>query len=249
MKTFIVILLFLGSGIISSAQNAFTIRGKVAAAGTGDYLEFANIIISDSADKQINAGITGKNGTFKIDNIPQGKINLKLSYLGFLGMDTSFLLQKNLMLGKLVLKPRIEDLSGIEIKQDAKPIEYRPDKQVINVSQQAMASGGNAADVLAASPSISVDAEGNVSLRASQDFQLLINGLPSQQNPSEALAAIQAENIHQIEVITSPSAKWAAEGSSGIINIIMKKKAALRTECPAQRKYSLGEETQPGAQY
>ena len=102
-------------------------------------------------------------------------------------------------------------------------VTFQIDKKVINVEQMNTVVSQTAVQVLANIPSISVDIDGNVSLRGSQGFTLLIDGIPSTIPSSEALQLIQASNIKDIEIITNPSAKYDAEGTAGIINIILKK--------------------------
>ncbi len=114
-------------------------------------------------------------------------------------------------------------LEGVEVQGEATAMTYQIDKKVINVGQQATAISGSVVEVLENVPSVTVDIEGNVSLRGSSNFTVLIDGWPSVLEPSEALQQIPASTVENIEIITNPSAKHDPEGAAGIINIVMKK--------------------------
>ncbi|MCD4664130.1 MAG: TonB-dependent receptor plug domain-containing protein, partial [Bacteroidales bacterium] len=101
--------------------------------------------------------------------------------------------------------------------------EYRMDKKIVNVSEDIMASGGSAVEVLENVPSIDVDIEGNVSMRGTSNFQVLVDGKPSVLSGNDALLQIPASTIDRIEIITNPSAKYDPDGVGGILNIILKK--------------------------
>ncbi|MBX2841556.1 MAG: TonB-dependent receptor [Flammeovirgaceae bacterium] len=126
-------------------------------------------------------------------------------------------------LGKIVLPRAISELDEVEIVADEMSVEYRIDRKVINVSQQLTAASGSAVDILENLPSITVDIEGNVALRGSTGFMVLIDGRPTVLESSEALQQLPANSIENIEIITNPSAKFNPDGTSGIINIITKK--------------------------
>ncbi|MFW6310063.1 MAG: TonB-dependent receptor domain-containing protein, partial [Prolixibacteraceae bacterium] len=119
--------------------------------------------------------------------------------------------------------PSAVELEGVEVVADKSPIEYKLDKKVVNVSQVINAAGGTAVDVLENTPSVQVDIEGNVSVRGSSNFTVLIDGRPSVLSGSEALRQIPSSSIESIEIITNPSAKYEPDGTAGIINLVMKK--------------------------
>jgi outer membrane receptor protein involved in Fe transport len=120
----------------------------------------------------------------------------------------------------------VEQLEGVEVIAERTTVELRLDKKIYNVGQDLTVSGGTVSDVLDNVPSVSVDVEGNVQLRGNDDVRILINGKPSAitgLNSAEALQQLPAESIEKVEVITSPSARYDAEGSGGIINIILRR--------------------------
>ena len=246
-NAFILSFLIIASALTAMAQQTFSIRGKIVCAQSGSELAFASLHLEEMNGKADLNIVSDSKGNFHLPKVPAGKYTLKVSYVGY---ETRVLpevvVQGNIKLGNTELKPLITDLQGVEVVSENKAIDYHPDKQVINISQQLLAKGGNAADALRDIPSIQVDAEGNVSLRGSRDFTLLLDGRPVMMQTAEVLNSIQAENIHQIEVITSPSAKYEAEGSTGIINIITKKEylhgidGLLNLSIANGEKYSAG---------
>ncbi len=124
------------------------------------------------------------------------------------------------------MKPNIESLNEVSIVAKRKAIKSSVDKQVLNVGSNLLATGGTAVDALRLSPSIQTDSDGNVKLRGSSKYIVLINGRPTTLSSQEVLQQTPANNISKIEVITNPSVKYNAEGGSGIINIILKKNVA-----------------------
>ena len=126
-------------------------------------------------------------------------------------------------LGEIQIHPTTLLLENVVVEGERSPVTYQIDKKVINPDQMQTVISGNAADVLANVPSVQVDIEGNVSLRGSQNFTVLIDGRPSLMDAQDALQQISATSIERIEIITNPTAKYDADGTAGIINIILKK--------------------------
>ena len=131
--------------------------------------------------------------------------------------------KKDVDIGTLTIEPASTSLDAVEVVANRPQIEYKIDKKVVTVDQNIVAAGGTAVDALENTPSVQVDIEGNVELRGSSNFTVLIDGRPSVLKGSEALQQLPASTIQSIEIITNPSAKYDPEGSAGIINVIMKK--------------------------
>lgn len=221
-----------------SGKKGPTIKGRIA--GTvidsisGQPVEFATLVLIKSADgKQQDGGITESDGSFKIIEVENGKYDLNISFLGYEpkvleGLETT-LEKPDLDLGTIYILPTGVNLEEVTVTGQAALVENRIDKLVYNAEKDASTVGGDAADVLRNVPLLSVDLDGNVSLRGSSNIQILINGRPSTlfgSNPADALKTIPANQIKTVEVITTPTAKYDGEGSSGIINIITKKRNA-----------------------
>ncbi|NJL76731.1 MAG: TonB-dependent receptor [Saprospiraceae bacterium] len=217
-------------------QGSSAIKGKVTGllidSVSNAPVEFATVVLLDSkTDKEINGTVTDEKGQFKISDVNLGSYKLVCSFLGYATKTVSDIVlskktpDSDLMNIKLVMDNYV--LEGVTVTEEASLYENKIDKIVYNVEKDATVAGGDATDVLRNTPLLSVDLDGNVSLRGSQNIQILINGRPSgmfASSVSEALRSIPANQIKSVEVVTTPTAKYDAEGSAGIINIITKKK-------------------------
>lgn len=203
------------------------ITGSVLEQNTNTPLEYATLVLESLRDStKITGGITDVNGKFSIETIP-GRYNVSVEYISF----TSYKLKGQTYrvstdLGTIKLAPDVAQLEGVEVIAEKTTVEIRLDKKIYNVGKDLTVRGGTVSDVLDNVPSVSVDVEGNVQLRGNDDVRILINGKPSALtglNSAEALQQLPAESIEKVEVITSPSARYDAEGSGGIINIILRR--------------------------
>jgi outer membrane receptor protein involved in Fe transport len=204
------------------------IKGTVLDSRMKEPVEFATVALYDvETNELITGSITDFLGHFKIEQPGAGEYYLIVSFIGFEEKKTErFYLdvdRKNLNLGKIIINPSANDLEEVEIVAKKSPIEYRIDKKVINVDKQLTSEAGTAVDILENVPSVQVDIEGNVTLRGSSGFTVLIDGKPTILDPSDALRQIPSSSIENIEIITNPSVKYEPDGTSGIINIVTKK--------------------------
>jgi len=204
------------------------ISGLVFDKQTGEPIEYANIVIYKMRDGSMVSGtISDSKGSFIMKKVPFGMYKITLDFIGYdkITIDSVRVIPRNMDvdLGKRILSQSMVMLEGVDIVADKISYEYKIDKKIVNVSQDATSAGGTAADVLENTPSVEVDIEGNVTMRGSGNFTVLINGRPSILEGSDALQQIPASNIENIEIITNPSAKYDPDGTSGIINVILKK--------------------------
>lgn len=201
------------------------ISGKVIEKVSKQPLEYATITFTNTqSPKLIAGGITNPKGEFDIDVTP-GVYDIKIEFISFKTITIKEKdLQKTSNLGQIALEEDASQLNEVVVRAEKSSVEIKLDKKVYNVGQDMMVKGGTVSDVLDNVPSVSVDTEGNVSLRGSDNIRILIDGRPSYAvNIAEALKQLPADAIDKVEVITNPSARYDAEGGSGLINIILKK--------------------------
>ncbi|MCW8804004.1 MAG: carboxypeptidase-like regulatory domain-containing protein, partial [Ignavibacteriaceae bacterium] len=234
MKLFIKIFLIIASlSFISFSQQrqgnfpGGSISGKVFDSATKHTIEYANIIIFSVRDSSmVTGGVTNSEGSFNLSIDRPGNFKVEVRFIGY---DTEVLNavikpgSLKIDLGEILIHPSVVTLSDVVVQGNRSPVTYEIDKKVISPDQMQTVISGNAADVLANVPSVQVDIEGNVSLRGSQSFTVLIDGRPSVLDAQDALQQVAASSIDKIEIITNPSAKYDPEGTAGIINIILKK--------------------------
>ena len=203
------------------------VTGTVIDKESGQPLEYATLVLqSVRKPEEITGGITNLDGVFEVE-APAGMYNISVEYISYKTFKKEQqLLRSDTDLGRIVLAIDVEQLAEVEVIAEKTTVELRLDKKIYNVGKDLTVSGGTVSDVLDNVPSVSVDVEGNVQLRGNDDVRILINGKPSAitgLNSTEALRQLPAESIEKVEVITSPSARYDAEGSGGIINIILRR--------------------------
>jgi outer membrane receptor protein involved in Fe transport len=218
-----------------SAQSADSARvsGLVVEESTRLPLEFAQVSLMDPADSsQVRGTLSGPEGAFRLQGIRPGHYYLEIGLLGFKTLRTRVFPvpagSGDTRLGTLVLEPSDMLLKEAEVTADRSALNTAIDRRIYLPEKDLQAQTGSASDVLQNIPSVSVDAEGAVSLRGSSNVTFLINGRPSglmKANSAAALEQMPASSIERIEVITNPSAKFRPDGTAGIINIVLKKNA------------------------
>lgn len=204
-----------------------TYFGKIVDATSQEPVSYVTIVaVSKTTDKILEGTTSDENGTFQLstDSIT---IFLKITYFSY---DEKIIenpseLAQNGDLGVIALTNNTTEIEGVEVRAEKSTMEFKLDKRVFNVGKDISATGMGALEVLNNIPSVTVDIEGNIKLRGNAGVQILINGKPSvlSDDPASALGTITADMIESIEVITNPSAKYEAGGTSGILNIILKK--------------------------
>ncbi len=191
-------------------------------------LPYATIVLYNKSDSTFVQGtVADYEGNFTLNKITGGKYYIEINFLGY---DKKIIRDinikkgtKNIKLGTILIKKAAENIEEVEILGEKDAVEYKLDKKVINVGKKAVAAGGTVVDALENTPSIQVDVEGNVLLRGSSNFTVLIDGKPTALTGNDALKGMPASTVETIEIITNPSVKYDPDGTAGIINIIMKK--------------------------
>jgi outer membrane receptor for ferrienterochelin and colicin len=210
------------------------ISGRIVDSVSGQPVDYASIsLVSEESGKVVNGTTSDDKGLFTIPGVAYGSYRMQIYFIGY-GTKT----QSNIVISKSSEETKLGDirlagkqtqLKEVTVAVEKSIIENRIDKLVYNVDQDMSSQSGVAADVLKKVPQVSVDADGNVELQGNASIRFLINGKPSiifGNNIAEVLQSIPASQIRSIEVITSPGAKYDAEGTGGIINIILKKSTA-----------------------
>ena len=213
------------------ANLLFTVSGSVTDSETNVPLEYATISLKHKRlPDKIFGGITDENGKFSVEVNP-GMYNIKIDYISFESyVDDNLRVIENTDIGNIALNLDVSMLDEVEVRAERTQVEIRLDKKIYNVGQDITVRGGNVSDVLANIPSIDVDFDGNISLRGNNNVTILINGKPSGLvglSGPQGLRSIPSESIEKVEVVTSPSARYSAEGTAGILNIILKKQDLL----------------------
>lgn len=224
-------ILFSLFSLFSFTQNEVKITGKVLEEGTNYPLEYATIsFFSIKENKVINGGITDAEGQFEIA-VPVDTYNIKVEYISFTTKTyNNKLIDKDMNLGTVSLSLNAQSLNQVEIIAERTTVEIKLDKKVYNIGKDLTTAGGTVSDALNNVPSVSVDIEGGISLRGNENVRILINGKPSALagfGDGNILSQLPAEAIERVEVITSPSARYDAEGTAGILNIILRQKETL----------------------
>ena len=217
---------------MQEAKSTGSITGRVFDQATKKPVEFSNVILFNQKDSaQVGGTFTDKEGSFILKGVRPDAYYLYIQCIGYsrkvINNISVSTLHLNPNLRNIYLKSTAITLQNVLVEGQRSPITYQLDKKIIDVSQMHTALSGTAADVLENVPSVSVDIDGNVSLRGSTNFQVLIDSHPSVMSAQDALQQIPASSIQNIEIITNPSAKYDASGTAGIINIILKKKSNL----------------------
>ncbi|MCS6905385.1 MAG: TonB-dependent receptor [Bacteroidia bacterium] len=206
------------------------IKGILTDAANGELVEYAAVALLRSRDSSVVQGIlTDSSGNFHFQEVPFGRYFIKITCVGYQNYTKDSLVirpsNEILDLGKLKLIPVAVQTEEVVIESEKANIEIGPEKRVFNVEKNWVSQGGTAQDILQQIPSVTIDNEGRASLRGNGNVTILINGKPTAltgSNRSAFLEQIPANLIEKVEVITNPSARYDADGTAGIINIVLK---------------------------
>lgn len=215
-----------GQGGMAPSDFTGTVKGLVIDAQDGLPVEYANIVLYRQRDSLlVTGGITNEKGEFEITKVPLGRYYGEVKFIGYNTTNIEAFgvgpRQPEVVLSNLKLSVASENLEAVTVTGEKKMLTHNLDKKVFNVDKDINAEGGTALDIMQNIPSVEVDMEGNVSLRGSQNVNILVDGRPSTYSSIEE---IPASIIETIEVITNPSARYDPDGLSGIINIVLKKR-------------------------
>ncbi|ARK12664.1 TonB-dependent receptor [Fibrella sp. ES10-3-2-2] len=230
MKLFLTVAalaLWVGTTVAQSLPKV-TVSGSLVDSASTKPVPFATVAVR-AGTTLITGSTTDSSGTFKLANLAPGSYTLTLSSIGYQPKNRLIAIpadQPSLNLGAIQLRSDSRTLSELTVTAQKALIEEKGDRLVYNAEKDISNVGGSAADVLRKVPSLSLDLDGNIQMRGNSNIRVLINGKPSAmmaRNLADALRQMPADNIKSVEVITSPGAKYDAEGAAGVINIITKK--------------------------
>ncbi len=228
-KYFFGLLLSLPLGQLIYGQ-ASTVSGTVVDKTNSKTVEFATVQLLQLPDSAlVKSMVTDQRGKFLFDNINDGKYLLRFSFISYAKAELPLQVnpgQSKVNVGVIEMTPVSGSLQQVVVISKKSLLNASIDRKIYDVTQDIMSQTGSASDLLRNIPSVEVDVEGQVTLRGSPDVMILINGRPSPlmgRTQAEALQQLPANAIERIEVITNPSSKYRPDGTSGIINIILKK--------------------------
>jgi iron complex outermembrane receptor protein len=225
---------------------AGTITGKIADAQTRKAISFSTVTLIHLPDSTLASGaLSGDAGIFVLENIKPGSYCLKVKFMGYSSYVKDSLLAGNqnagIDLGLILLLPAGKQLQGVDITGTQDAYKQGMEKKEFSVDNDLNSKGGSAADVIRNIPSLSLDIEGNLTLRGSGNITVLIDGRPSGMlaaNRAAIFDMIPSSSIERIELITNPSAKYDPDGVAGIINIVLKKNRSDGLSMTASASYS-----------
>lgn len=228
MKRFIIFFLLCLCAYTGWAQGI--VKGKILDRQKSEPLGFVNIKVTEQgSDKFVGGGITDAGGNFNVSGLKDGKYTLSLTFMGYKDVTRQFEItpaKREVQFKLLYMAEDAKQLNEVTVTGQRATMKLEVDRKSFDVGQLISNAGQAASDVLDNIPSIEVDNDGNVSLRGNSSVEVWINGKASgltSDNRAQILQQLPAESIDRIEVIDNPSAKFSAEGSAGIINIVLKK--------------------------
>ena len=226
-NTTLIFIFFLITLASFGQSGQIVLSGIITDAESSEPLPYATVSVYNRNGDLADGGIADENGVFKL-NLHPNDYSLNFEYIGFESVTIDIKpYPNNINIGTVKLISSFDYLEGVDVVGQSAEVEIRLDKRVYNVSKNNLIRGGTVSDVLENVPSVSVDIDGNIELRGNNNVRILVDGKPSGLiglGGIDALTRLPAESIEKVEVITSPSARYQAEGTTGIINIILAKR-------------------------
>ena len=207
--------------------NGQSISGTVQDEKTGEVIPYANVSLWKKDSTVFQGTLSDPLGKFNFKKIPGNIAYVKVQALNYQSFNQSINVSNVLL--DIRLKPENTFLTEVVVKGERASNSMQIDRQIFNAGQFQNSANGTGLDLIQRLPSVTVNVEGNIALRGSTGFVLLVDGKPSSRTPAEVLAQLPANLIDQVEVLTSPSAKYDADGKAGMINIITKKDSKIGT--------------------
>ena len=233
MKIKLSLLLVLASTLLlaqNPGKKQITIKGTILEEGTDYPLEYSTVSFINREGKTVTGGITDIDGKYSIE-VPADVYTVKYEFISYKTKELpNQNLTKNTTLPTVKLALDAASLDEVVVRAETTEVQIRLDKKIYNIGKDLTSGGATVSDALNNVPSVTVDIDGAIALRGNENVRILINGKPSAIagfGSTDALRQLPAEAIERVEVITSPSARYDAEGTAGILNIILKKEKTL----------------------
>ncbi|WGF92295.1 TonB-dependent receptor domain-containing protein [Aequorivita marisscotiae] len=233
MKRYLSLLFLLATTLLlaqNTTNNQVTVKGLILEDGTDYPLEYSTVSFINKEGKTVTGGITNEEGKYSID-VPEGVYTVRYEFISYKTKEVpNQNLTKNTTLPTIKLAMDAASLDEVVVRAETTEVQVRLDKKIYNIGKDLTAGGATVSDALNNVPSVTVDIDGAIALRGNENVRILINGKPSAIagfGSTDALRQLPAEAIERVEVITSPSARYDAEGTAGILNIILKKEKTL----------------------
>lgn len=207
-----------------------TITGQVMDSEFKEPIPYATISVTTPSGEMVTGAVTTIDGTFTVDKIKDGNYIFKVQFMGYKPFSREVKVTGNnreIKIGTIYLEAEVAELNAVDVVAERSTIEQRIDRKVINVGKDLTTTGASASEIMNNIPSISVDQDGNISMRGNENVRILVDGKPTNIPAAQLLKQIPSTSIKTIELITNPSAKYNPEGMSGIINIILHKNSNL----------------------
>lgn len=250
VRIFVLILLWsIGISSFGQANKSYSVSGTLIDSLNKQPLEYASVAIFKSIDNSLVTGaITNAKGAFTLNNLPVGKFSIKSSFVGYITKTTSIEINNtSIELSQpILMKSASLSLGEVQVigKQNEKQINI--EKTKINVAQNISAVSGNITDVLRSQSSITIDANDNIFLRGNGNILILMDGKPT---TISALNSIPSSSIESVDIVTNPDVKYDAEGTGGIINIVMKKQGVSGMSGNASLNYGFNNRINGGLNF
>ncbi|SFJ60337.1 TonB-dependent receptor domain-containing protein [Myroides guanonis] len=225
MKSKLLLFFALSCFSFSFAQSNGKVNGIVLDAQSNEPISYATITLK-SGDTVITGALSDDSGKFSVDKLALQDYIVDVQFIGYTTKEFKITLneeQSQLNLGTVTLTPASTQLDEVTVVAEYSTVEQKIDRRIINVGRDLTTAGATASEIMNNIPSVNVDQDGKISLRGNANVRVLIDGRPTNIEPSQLLKQIPSTSIKKIELITNPSAKYNPEGMSGIINIVLHK--------------------------
>ena len=248
-RTILLILLFISIHAWSNPADP-AVLGKVSGIVMDEQFKepipYATVTVKDPSGEIVDGTVSALDGTFLLEKLPEGNYLFQIQYMGYETFTEEVVVsdqKSEFDMGTIYLEPSVAQLNDVTVVAERSTIEQRIDRRVVNVGKDLTTMGPTAADIMNNIPSVSVDQDGNIALRGSQNVKVLVDGKPSNMDAATLLRTIPSTSIKKIELITNPSAKYDPEGMSGIINIVLHKNTNLGFNGDLSGGVTIGERT------